>query len=713
MTDPKPLPNTERDTKPWAPERPFQRVKSPSFTPAGAVDAKRLDGDGHPRGTRRFEDAPFIIPGLKGTLDDVINFKVFEKGLRMTPNWVRTVGPLAHSSAGERVGEHELYGFLLRSFQTWTDVPGFQWHRWYDWNFHVQPAPEFDWLRGKANLIELGKPKTDPTEPPLEQFVEGSLECEWDAGSIGPKPGPMFSDLKQGTKSGWIWPMAGDWVWIVGRSIYDGGHEFRRKEGGVEVGPRLCRSELHPCKAMATVRTAAVPLGGSKHRVPVTQFAFFASALGGYMDFDTLAPLDDDYEFLVDLPLMPDDFQPLTHDIGRTPEFPLNRLVLRRPEAIAEFDFVPYQNAFGALSVGTLREKFKPEVSFETPDPAKPEQVQARIRIPLKKLAAQTKAKSYGVIVNLGWPDPYKNQGKKVKRCLLTFKRIHPVTGVEGTGEWRMKLAVNGRWFHLEQNGIKDESKPAKTTDITALPAPIEMFLPDHETVRVHAHIWELNLMDDVYQRKDPDRTVRFNRIQIFAEAIRSGEDPGDVLEGDTLSDLGSFVAALPLAVLELIESIPLIGPVVQFIELILSLIPGKPSPTNLLGKIGEQPADWRKHIDRQPPKPEPKGSHVVQRVVARNAILMMSDSLTIENGPVAVIDAGHGFSDENKKNPLPLDKNGKTEVKLSAVAMREDSDLAELFEFVRSTPTASTFPRKFIRYELEYDVEVSDQDLS
>ncbi|HET9931677.1 MAG TPA: hypothetical protein VFQ35_13345, partial [Polyangiaceae bacterium] len=404
MTDPKPLPNVERDTKPWSPERPFQRVKSPSFTPAGAIEAKRLSGDGHPRGTRRFEDTPFVVPkitifgqAVQGALDTVLNDKIFERGVRMTPNWVRTLGDLKNGPAEERAAEHEIYGKLLRSFQTWTDVPAFQWHRWYDWNFHVQTVPEFDWLRGEANRIELGKPKTAPGEPPLEQFCEGTMECEWDAGSIGPKPGPMFTDLNKQTKSEWIWPMAGDWVWIVGRSIYDGGHEFRRKQGGVETGPRLSRSELHPCKAMAMVRKLALPIGGASHRIPVTQFAFFASKLGGYIDFDTLAPLGDDYEFLVDLPLRPDDFQPVTHNIGRTPEFPVNRLVLRHPEPIAEFDFAPYQTAFGALSVDSLKSRFKPEVSFEVPDPAKPEQVQARIRMPLKKLAAETKAGSYGV----------------------------------------------------------------------------------------------------------------------------------------------------------------------------------------------------------------------------------------------------------------------------------------------------------------------------
>src|SRR5205814_6991714 len=125
----------------------------------------------------------------------------------------------------------EIYGQLKRSFQTWTDFPAFQWHRWYDWNFHIEPARQFDWLRGQGNIKQ---PNAAPEEPSENQkkfamvdAVRGDvIECEWDAGAFGAKPGPMFADRNKGeSPADWAWPMTGDFVWLAGRSTYDAGHE--------------------------------------------------------------------------------------------------------------------------------------------------------------------------------------------------------------------------------------------------------------------------------------------------------------------------------------------------------------------------------------------------------------------------------------------------------------------------------------------------------
>src|SRR6185295_14936763 len=96
-------------------------------------------------------------------------------------------------------------------------------------------------------------------------------------------------------------------------------------------------------------------------------------------------------------------------------------------------------------------------------------------------------------------------------------------------------------------------------TDIKQLPPTIDFFLPDDQHVEVHAHAWELNAMDDIYLKADKDRTVTFNRIQVFAEAARAGEDPATVLPGDDLSDVGTFIAGTGLQILEMLESIPVV----------------------------------------------------------------------------------------------------------------------------------------------------------
>ena len=86
--------------------------------------------------------------------------------------------------------EHELFGKSVRSFQTWTDAPATQWHRWYDWNFHVEPEPPFAWLRGVGNLSRPGSITGN------EAFVipGDTMECELDMGAFGARqrPGPIF-----------------------------------------------------------------------------------------------------------------------------------------------------------------------------------------------------------------------------------------------------------------------------------------------------------------------------------------------------------------------------------------------------------------------------------------------------------------------------------------------------------------------------------------
>jgi len=134
------LESTEKDTKKWDPKRPFQRVASPCFNEqeklAAELEGTFLNGLGHRRGTQRIEDFPALrIPG-SGILSK-LNAQVFDNGVRLAPAWVRTLGPVENSQAAEQAAEHELYGQLVRSFQTWTDAPGFQWHRWYDWNLQL------------------------------------------------------------------------------------------------------------------------------------------------------------------------------------------------------------------------------------------------------------------------------------------------------------------------------------------------------------------------------------------------------------------------------------------------------------------------------------------------------------------------------------------------------------------------------------------------
>src|SRR4051794_2790520 len=151
--------------------RAFIRVGSPS-----SKTQPFLTGQGHDRsGTRHEDDFPasFLLDLL------------MRKTILLAPSWAKTeVAPKSNAVVAERAAEQELFGTLGRSFQTWTDAPGIQWHRWYDWNFHVEPAPNFDWLRGAANRIEQNRSGA-------AQLIKGAMECEWDTGAFGDgRPGP-------------------------------------------------------------------------------------------------------------------------------------------------------------------------------------------------------------------------------------------------------------------------------------------------------------------------------------------------------------------------------------------------------------------------------------------------------------------------------------------------------------------------------------------
>ena len=177
------------------------------------------------------------------------------------------------------------------------------------------------------------------------------------------------------------------------------------------------RTELHPCKAVASARWEAFNFdenGGAF--VPAIQFMFFACRKGGYKDFSAID--DVYYEFIVDLPrieLGPDVSWP----IGHTPDFNLNTVVLR-PHLLKHFNYSAFENAFGnRASPGEA----DPEIELLPPPQPGKEPEQVRMKIPLTKLKGKNKD-SYGVIVSLGWHDPAGAQAAAVRKITLTFSHV-------------------------------------------------------------------------------------------------------------------------------------------------------------------------------------------------------------------------------------------------------------------------------------------------
>jgi hypothetical protein len=469
MTD-----NTQKD---WNASAPFHRIHAPYYDTSMTHQPA---GDGYGAGCR---NPAKWIPLLGGLIAPPLGALVVQKRaelVRMIPNWV----------AIDTSDLVEVEGDLVRSFQTWTDTPMFQWHRWYDWNFHVKPMDGYKYVRGVGNEIAPPAGKT-PIVP------DGAMELEWDTGAFGWSKNPMFD-------ADWAWPMTGQHLWAAGRWIYDCGHANNGK----------MRTELHPVRAVATARweaakfeayntkvlwppTAPQSLAWDTYYLPAIQFMFFASKFGGYADSAELPDWKRDFEFIVDLPR---DHGPPANPapIGPQHDFPLNTIVLKSPKLLCSFNYRPFtymRTANAAFS------HVPPEVTY---DAARPDQV--NVKIPLSKLPAGSEA--YGVIISLGWLDDNNDLARKVMHCTVTMGDI--VVSDAKTGSLTFKWGANGRWKRQHFDNVQT----GNTLKLDAANQTIDFWLmKDIPTaagadIFINMHGKAVNSVGQWMLKSDSDRTL-------------------------------------------------------------------------------------------------------------------------------------------------------------------------------------------------------------
>ena len=396
---------TDNQHKKHDPDQPIHRINSPAFN---SGQFTRANGDGVSRGCRL---PAGLVPGIVAT----------GALRRVLPAWA----PVQDDDF------KEVEGTLARSFQTWTDFPLTQWHRWYDWNFHVIPTAPYAYLRGEGNEEIKG---AGPN------VVEGAaMECEWDTGAFGTKFGPMFG-------RDWGWPMKSQFVWIAGRWIYDCGHANKSKK---------MRTELHPCAAVATARWEAQrygpsdsvlfptpsPLGIDTPFMPSVQFMFFASRRGGYLEVPKV--FDRDYEFIVDLPKEAAGRRIVP--IGATPTNAVNTVTLGALRIVAKVDFTPFSNAAGSRNT-----TIQPILTVIVPaDGSFPSQV--KVKIPLSREKGSGNA--YGVMISFGLVDQFLDLAKRV---LLVDGSFDLVRFFNHRGEnVALKFGINGRWHRKAFDNIE------------------------------------------------------------------------------------------------------------------------------------------------------------------------------------------------------------------------------------------------------------------
>ncbi len=506
---------TDEAHKKRDPDRPIHRIgqrfkagsserRPPSFRPE--LNGPTIDGKGFDR-PKEFESCrrPAAVQAAASRRNRVLGTFVVSELARAVPAWILVephVGfPPAFSEPNAAFQEVE--GKLVRSFQTWTDFPVAQWHQWYDWNFHVEPAEGYRHLAGPANKLEGLGGKT-----PLVKGATATMECEWDTGAfakIQNFEAVMF-------RADWCWPMAQDFVWIAGRWIYDCGHANAQEQ---------VRTELHPCAAVATARWEGVQFKTDRHEqiwpqisglkqqfpedtpfVPGIRFMFFGSRNGGYKNFFALAnpnsAFDKNYRFIVDLPsISPSNRTMVIGEAGENTGAALN------PRLLVSFSFDEFANE----AIGKFQKKDPIVTVIDRGSGKLPEQV--IIEIPIDQLDPDTDA--YGVIVSLGWHDNANTLASRVVKCSVNIQSIELVsTQLLGSGlPWTLKIGVNGRWFRKEFPSLGPSLRPINKA--------FTFFLPlDHPTssgadIKINSHGKIVKRVGNFLKKSAANRTVKLN----------------------------------------------------------------------------------------------------------------------------------------------------------------------------------------------------------
>jgi uncharacterized repeat protein (TIGR01451 family) len=242
--------------------------------------------------------------------------------------WVTTVeiaeeGWVWANGEGTSDKFREVAGVVEQSKAARNDTPAN--HYSHDWNADIKVDDEYLGL-----LSDINDPNEFEGDLSSDELVPAEgLELEWETGIT---PGETSGDGANPMLPRWALPNVGDRVWTNGHWIFDCGH-FTKVDG-----VRHFPTEIHPGRAIATMRPQALPVPGSGTTpVPVTATDLYIHGRGGYSvqqlecGIDIIigigpgscptatTQIDDIYEFEVCLPPKPADTPWAKLGIGVTP----------------------------------------------------------------------------------------------------------------------------------------------------------------------------------------------------------------------------------------------------------------------------------------------------------------------------------------------------------------------------------------------------------
>lgn len=132
-------------------------------------------------------------------------------------------------------------------------------HDSHDTDFKIRLDP------GQEDLLSVVSSDED-----MDGTVD-SLAVEWE---MGIRPDEKSGDGANPTFPKWAWPSDGDRVWTDGHWVFDCGHP----------SGDLFHTEIHPARAVASMRNQAAPLPGTGTTpVPVTLTDLYIHGRGGYV----------------------------------------------------------------------------------------------------------------------------------------------------------------------------------------------------------------------------------------------------------------------------------------------------------------------------------------------------------------------------------------------------------------------------------------------
>lgn len=581
--------------------RPFHRINSPTYD--DGVDAagrrptkKRPTGKGRDCGCRNADDfkasvlgqavvgavvdgliaaAESSVPGsqkvldeleknlknqtgqdfrqkLKDFLSNLLERGLFGSFLKFVPSWVPVnrigFGPNfdaknAHNVRNGREAEVEIEGRLSRSYQTHHHRPYTQWSHFYQWAFHVDPAPGWQHLSGEGNNPNKADSDLISTNDRTEAIElyggpRAHIECLMDIGAFSTPPG----DIPNGTvlqhpalfyhKSWPSWPQSDDYFWATGRYVYDCTHETGDEEDETSLRyPTL----INPTKAFATARYEAHLFEEADEPIPVVSFSFFASRRGGYYDFKDkhIEFNGENYEFLVDLPPVPDER--IAYAIGQVADFALNTLVIR-PRLLKTIEFAPYK-AGSESPIPPSKWFIKdPIIQFiKAPKGQLPRIV--KVSIPMKDIPDDKDG--YGFTLTMGWLAPGADTG--VKKVTV---KLDSLTMLQERNNLRISVSVNGRMIFVPT------TKPSKVLTgprdaMQQFPEDtgLVLFLPREKRVRITAAGYtRFGFGQFVEEKPSVDSDSRKDRRLSIGGVINVDPDTADVIKEALKKKLGDLV---------------------------------------------------------------------------------------------------------------------------------------------------------------------------